>query len=105
MSNHPHSRIVPSRFPHLVPVAFEGATDVIPNGSGGTMPLPSAQSPAFHRDPSEQAWATHTAWVVPKRYHQKFNDKLAVSVLVITDNAGRVVEMSVVIPEVELTEG
>lgn len=40
-----------------------------------------------------------------KSHHQKFNDKLAVSIVVITDNTGRVVEMSVTIPEVQLTEG
>ena len=78
---------------------------MIENGHGGTKPLPASCSPAFHRDPSEGAWSTHTAWVVPKAHHQKFNGKLAVSVLVVTDNTGRVVEMSVVIPDVQLTEG
>jgi creatinine amidohydrolase/Fe(II)-dependent formamide hydrolase-like protein len=95
-------RAVTSAHDHLRPLPYQGTTGWVENGWGGTEPLPVAIS----TDDLGRSMV-NTAWVIPKRMYKLMKramaeERLALSVIVVVGHDGKVAEMSIVVPKVQL---
>lgn len=86
-------RVVTSQFPSPQPVQHAGCDSVIPNGHGGTKPLPIMKLPAGFQ----------SAWVFGERAMKALKRSKGVVSLVITSGPTGTPEISIAIPDVTLT--